>query len=423
MNIMIIDNLNMLILCVVLLITNSQVIAQDTSTDISPDNMVSGLTNGSPIKQKAKQENTLLSTQNAVIKTDKELNRIMTEIGNVMTVIFPIIFSEKPLTKSQNYAVYNSVTQLKTLFSRAGPYITKKSPTYQMSYQLLNDYLESIIVEDNPVSLLEIKSRLTTLSNFCVSCHTQDSEFRTIFRDTHTTQFSSDLERGEFNYATRNYDVAQSFYKRYLLSTKLSDADTLRIIFKTLSINTQIINNPKAALDFLSDLQEEGNFSQELDQFLQESTEAISSLIEQKETDEKSISFSRLSEYANNYLGNSSFGQGIIFSTTAEKIERLWFRGLLFRYLNHAPRPDQIPLILYWLALCDLSLGGDYDFNLADFYIKQCITRYSAHPFAKTCFDEYKAYVKFYYTTPTEPVLPFEINNELVKLKKHLDKK
>lgn len=363
---------------------------------------------------------TWLTQANSQQQPDHGLNKIMSRIGTIMVELFPLIFEEKSSTHLQIKKINLLTQQLQIQFKNARPYIRRKSPTYQMSYQLLSDYLEAIVTEDNPASISHIKQRLTTLSDFCISCHTQDNKFRTLFKGKDTLPFKSSLAHAEFNYATRNYIKAHEYYEKYLaLNTNLRDSEVLRVIFKLLSIYTQIIPDPKTVIKVLSDLEDNSTLSKPVKNYIRESKLAVKHLNEAMLANTQP-SFKELQDYVNLYLGGINAKQGIIFTTPQEEVERLWLRGLLFRYLNRQATQNQMPYILYWLALCDRSLGHGYDYTLADFYIKQCITRYSFHPVARICFNEHKEYLKFYYTSPSEPVLPFEVNQELEKLEAYL---
>ena len=353
----------------------------------------------------------------------ESLNEVMTKIGHVMVELFPLIFTDKTLSTRQNQKIYRLTNQLQTLFESAEPHILKKSPTYHLSYQLLSDYLNAIVDKNNLSSLTQVKSRLSTLSDFCISCHTQDNKLRTLFSAIQDNNFNNSLARAEFNYATRNYGKAHEHYVKHLIfNPKLNDSEVLNGLFKILSIYTQILNQPVKALEAMNQLEKEKTFSPEVIKFIKESKRALTELQATTANEKKLLSFSEIEKYITLYLGGVNARQGIIFSTPEEEIQRLWLRGQLFRYLNNNPKPDEIPHLLYWLALCDRSLGHGYDYTLADFYIKECITRYSAHPMAQHCFNEHKDYLKFYYTTPTEPILPFEVNEELKKLERYLKK-
>ena len=390
-------------------------------------------TNNSNSTRQAQTEKTLQNNTHATShqKSAELINQVMTEIGNVTIILFPLIYSEKylsqTLTPQQNKKIYILVGQLKSLLKKAEPHILTMSLTYQMSYQLFLDYLDNILIKDNPAFLHEIQNHLSILSDFCVSCHTQDSEFRTLFDNKHGNQnplFESNLTNAEFNYSTRNYLEAHKYYEKYLLTTpNLKDSEILKNLTRIVSIYTQILNKPSDAIDALKKVEKEKGFSPGISKYIRESKQALSELHTAKAEEKNIVSFKELKNYVDQYLGNTSMDQGVIFSNYGELIEKTWLRGLLFRFLNNQPKQDQIPYILYWLALCNLSLGNDYDNILADYYIKQCITRYSNHPFAQHCFKEHKSYVRFYYTTPTEAILPFEINDELNRLERFLRKK
>jgi hypothetical protein len=110
----------------------------------------------------------------------------------------------------------------------------------------------------------------------------------------------------------------------------------------------------------------------------------------------------------------------IIYSTPIEEMNRVWLRGQLFQYLNGNPRPDEITKILYWLSICDRAIGYDFDFSLAEYYLKHCIYNHSTDPYARLCYKEYEHYVKFFYSGVQDAELPIEVNDELVRMRKAL---
>lgn len=362
------------------------------------------------------------SAYSAPEKTEPEnLNQIMAKIGETMVLLYPMIFSEDKLETSQNQKLLDLAKKLKNLFSQAQPFIAQKSPTYQMSFQLLSDYLDSVVNNDNPAFLPQIKYRLRSLGDFCVSCHTQDNKFRTLFTNIKQPNLSNTLAYAEFNFATRNYLVAHDYYEKYLLLTpNLPDGDVLKALHRILTIFVQVLNDPHKALEIFTQFKNMEVFSDSIKSYITGVVTALNMLSEEKLDEIKIVTFRELQEYVTRFLGDSNANQPFIISTPQLEIERLWLRGLLFRYLNNSPQAEQMPMLLYWLALCDRSLGYGYDYTLADFYIRQCITRYSSHPFARRCFEEYKGYVEFYFTTPTEPIVPIEIHRELNELEKYL---
>jgi len=354
----------------------------------------------------------------------QSLNQIMSGIGSEMSALFPLVLADRTLTTAENEAILDSVNTLQALFDQAEPFIRQKSPTYLLSFQLLQDYLESIIDDVNPLNLEPVRQRLRVLSDFCVSCHTQDDKFRTLFKKSELSIFDGLLTYAEFNYATRNYLEAQAYYEKYLLFTpSLSDKEMLKPLHRILSIHTQILNQPLDAISALSKLEEGISYQEDIKNYVQGAKAALSNLNNDAMVKKSTLSYFELSKSVAKILSGVNASQPIIVTSPQEEVDRLWLRGALFRYLNQNPKPDEIPSILYWLALCDRSLGYGYDYTLADFYIRQCIVKYPEHPFARRCYNEYEAYVKYFYITPTEPVLPVEISKELKSLKAVLDKK
>jgi len=367
---------------------------------------------------------------NKIVHEEKNLNITMAEIARITADAFPLIYSARNLSRQENETLINTVNHLQSLFKKTEPYFQSRSPTYQMSYELLQDYLSGI-TENNEAHLLpEIKSHLLALSDFCISCHTQDREVRTLFssgldrnKDALISS-SSHRVKAEFNYATRNYLEAHKYFEAYLFTTPhLEESDILHSLMRITSIYVQVLNQPGEAAEALNRIDKKLKLHINIRKTIRESIEAIKTLPLNVQTNTTSLTFEALNKYVNRYLGGINVGQGIIFSSPGEVIERQWIRGVLFRYLNHSPTESEIPRILYWLALCNLSLGADYDNILANYYIKQCIIHYPKHPYAQHCFTEYEKQLRFFYTTPNETILPFEINNELKELKRHLREK
>ncbi len=354
---------------------------------------------------------------------DKTLNQIMTNIGRTMIRLYPEVFAKKSLSPKQAEAIRLELFQLQKLFEQAKPYIMKKSPTYQMSFQLLQDYFDTILSENKAVILPQLQDRLKSLSDFCVSCHTQDTKLRTLFQGIALDEELDYFTTAEFNFATRNYEVARQYYIKYLLlHARLSDGIILKTVHRLLAIDLQIRNQPARALKAIQELESARSYPPAITEYLRQLETALKTFSENKSRPQDIRKFWDLQGYVSEYLADSSAKDPVIYSTPREEVQRLWLRGQIFRYLNASPKKDEIPQLLYWLALCDRSLGFGYDYSLADFYLKQCVIRYASNPFAKRCLADYKEYLNFYFTSPNEPVLPREIADEIKELEHYLAK-
>jgi len=96
-------------------------------------------------------------------------------------------------------------------------------------------------------------------------------------------------------------------------------------------------------------------------------------------------------------------------------VQRVWLRGQLYHYLNDKPKPDEIPKILYWLAVADRSIAYNFYFSMTDLYLKHCVLKYPKHPYAPRCYHEYREYVAYNYTRNGMPV-PAGIKKEISEM-------
>ena len=100
-----------------------------------------------------------------------------------------------------------------------------------------------------------------------------------------------------------------------------------------------------------------------------------------------------------------------------QEVQRLWLSGILYHYLNRKPPAEEIPKLLYWLAVNDRVVGYSYYFSLADLYLKECVYNYAQHPYAQRCYAEFKEYVNFIYSGSGGTYIPPELTQEMRKMK------
>jgi len=362
------------------------------------------------------------AASSAVPAPAASLNSIMSEIGNTMVELFPLIMAKRAITAEEKIKMEHSVSRLIHLFQKAGPQIMKQSDTYQVSYDYVLDFLQGATRAFKKEDYNFARSHLYALGSICASCHTQDTKLRTLFSGTSRNHFTSDIAYAEFNFITRNYDEAIKYYDKHLTSdqekTELSIAQPLQ---RLITIYTQIYNTPGAGAvqlkKYLTLKKHTHTTRDHLTKWITglERLEA-SGIKNIDNTDFSSLDFSLLEKYVKQNFGDLNEPLTSIFSTPEEEISRVWLRGQLYRYLNNNPKHSEIPRIIFWLALCDRSIGYNFYFSLADLYLKQCIIKHSDHPYAKRCFDEYKEYVNFSHTGSSGIFIPADIQKELDEL-------
>lgn len=349
---------------------------------------------------------------------DKELNRTMSKIGTIMARNYPQLMFPRMMNEQQLDKMDADLRQLKSHFATVEPYIRSKSDAYQLTLGVVRENLDQAIeaMETRQYGLARNRFRVT--GTLCSSCHTQDNKLRTLFHGIGRDAFEDDLSYAEFNYSTRNYREAEKYFGKYLRSSEPRyDSDILLPLRRLVTIYTQIFNSPNIGADHLRPYLKLERHSSTSLQYLEGIVAAMEALTDKVDEDLGNIDFAKLEQYVMDDLGGYVTASPILFSNPGQEVRRVWLRGLMYRYLNQKAKSEEIPAILYWQSIVDRALGYNYDFSISDYYLKACIKRYPLNPFARMCYSAYEVYLKHFYTSPIDPILPREVDEELRQLK------
>lgn len=360
-------------------------------------------------------------TGTSIAKTsdDQSINEIMTQIGQTMEPLFPVMLDEDKFEQAaKQHQVQQEVEKIDGLFSQARPHFDIKSPTYRISFDVIKTQLSDAETALKYKNYNYARNILKEFVSICTSCHTQDDNTRTLFKDVGKTHFKNDLQFAEFNYMTRNYDTAVKYYDMYLDKTAdISETELLTVMKRILTIYTQVENNPKAALDHLAKLKNYPHHTKftknNLDQWIQ----GLEELEKQHVSTITSPDMKQLQMYVNKILGPLNEPGSAEFPSKKEKVARVWLRGRLYHYLNSQPPKEDIPRVLYWLAIIDRTIDYSFYYSLSDRYLKECMLQYTSDPYAKKCYREYEDYITFSYSGSRGTDIPKDIQKELKALK------
>ena len=346
------------------------------------------------------------------------LNRIMSNIGTTMIDTYPIIVTQRELTAAEKRLLRANIKRLSELFESAEPFIRARSETYVVSYRFILEYLRETQRAIADKNLDYARSRLYGLGSICTSCHTQDTKLRTLFTGAGRERFPNDAAYAEFNFLTRNYDEAEKYFERDLRSgnTK-TEYDVIRPLQRLIVIYTQIKNQPGAGADVLSkfvDLPAHTDATRgELKGWI-----AGLRVLESRGADKVTApAFAEIETRVRDILGPLDQPLSVLRVAPDQEIQRLWLSGILYHYLNRKPPTDEIPKLLYWLAVNDRVVGYSYYFSLADLYLKECVYNHAQHPYAQRCYAEFKEYVNFIYSGSGGTYIPPELTQEMRKMK------
>lgn len=348
------------------------------------------------------------------------INETMAQIGEVMVGLFPLIVAKQELNAAQQATVREDVARLVELFRQASPAIQQRAETYQVSYQLVINYLEgvqrSLVNEDFDRG----RAELYGLGPICASCHTQDTRLRTFFIGAGRARFPDDFSFAEFNYLTRNYDEAERYYDIYLSSPQpQTELDIIQPLQRLVTIYTQIRNQPGRGAEKLKQYGAVKAHTDETKKQLQGWIDGMDTLAKSGLSSVTQPDIKALAGYVSRYVGDLDKPLPVHVAPEQE-VARVWLRGQLYRYLADRASPDQVPNLLYWLAVTDRAIGYDYYFSLPDLYLKDCVFNYAQSPLAQRCFAEFKEYVGYAYSGSSGEFVPPEVEAELEQMQRAL---
>jgi hypothetical protein len=338
---------------------------------------------------------------------DMSLNQIMTDIGQIMLDVYPLVMAKRQFTEQDTKRLRQSLDRLAKRFRQAQPYFNKRSDNYQVSYEFISRYLDVLqeTLQSNEIDYA--RSYLYALGEICSSCHTQDSTLRTLFGGATREDFDSDYAYAELNYMTREYDKAINYFDKYLHSSRQkTELDIIQPLQRIITIYIQVQNAPEKALDRLKQYTTLKHQTPATLSELNGWIEGLEMLVASGVGKVNTLSFDALKRYVKQYLGDPAKLSIRIQSTPQQEVGRIWLRGRLYRYLNRNPATREVPVLLYWLAVVDRSIAYNFYFSLADLYLRDCTLNYPQHPYAQKCYREYKNYVADIYQKQGDPLPP-----------------
>jgi len=348
-----------------------------------------------------------------------KFNTTMKSIGENMSHLFPVMFHEKDFQAPQNRAeIKKRLDNIVTLFANAGPHFEHRSITFRTSYEVLFSHLKETQASFNKGNLIYAHNLLREAVSICTSCHTQDNKGRTLFQGVTRTRFDDDYEYAEFSFMTRNYPDAIQYYDRFLAKphANYTEKETLTALKRELTIFAQVYNDPGQGADHLRSQLTKSTMTPYVKKNVMEWIKGLRELENSDVFIENKKDFASLEKLVHQYLGPLNQPGAGIAPSKKKKVFHVWLRGLLYRYLNGHPKPQEVPKLLYWLSINDRATNYSYYYSLADLYLQECMLSYSNDPYAKKCYQEYKDYVEFSYSGSQGMEIPPDVEKQLKQL-------
>jgi hypothetical protein len=358
-------------------------------------------------------------------KADVELKSTMRALAQTYETFLPIVFDKEQFSLPTNETkIKESLTAMEMLFAKAEPHFNNKPITFHVSSLVLADQLAQARQAFDLDQKGFARTKLMGVAGVCSSCHIQDKKHKHLFSNLHRDGFPSDFAYAEFLFLTRDYTKASEFYESFIPKANLvKDEEQIRIALERIMlIHAQLLKNPQKAYDKLNVWYKKQPFSPSIREDLAMWLSGLKEYIKESGINEDEIDYSQLDQYmAKHYVAIENQPVPML-ANEQDKIFYFMLRGSLHDYLNSGPPRDEVPMVLYWLAVCDRTLNYNFDYSLADWYLKECILEYPENPFAKKCYNAYEEYVEFAFAGSGDTGIPINFKNELNTLKAKIEK-
>jgi hypothetical protein len=352
------------------------------------------------------------------------IDEVMTHLGETVQDMMPLLYDENLSSDPQKEEQLKSYfTKLNTYFDQSKPHFAQRTRTYGISYDVMQQYLTEIDTALKEKKYKIAQTKLKAVPAVCITCHTQDNNHNKLFKNVNTKQFTNQFDLAEFYFATRNYEKALESYNKFLNKpdkTTDTENDINTSLEKILVIYAQIYKNPALGAQKLSQYLSLTTLSQSAKLAVQEWVKGLNEIAD-KMKNEKNFQGNAARHFVSDYVKYLQRNNNFNFTSEKEKVYFVMLRGWLYEYLNSQPDPEEIPIILYWLAQCDRALNSHFFYSLADLYLKECMLVYPQHPYAQKCFRTYKEYIEFSYSGSSGMDLPSDVKNELENLREIIE--
>lgn len=357
------------------------------------------------------------------------MSNVYTSYSKMIPYIYSsnIGFKTKSENKKDKEELLKNLTDLSVFFKSAKHADFFQRPGFRPSLETINEHLDETILSVESNNFLFAQKRLNVLGALCVSCHSQlpESVAKNAFGKDITLEkrekFDSDFGYANYLYLIRNFDEARKYFeKSYEASIgsgkKISNPELVATLKKLISIDTKIKFDYTKAMASIQKWSKDNRLSMN-DQKMVKRWGA--DLLRWKDFNPAAIK--SMPEFIEKNLTRLDLKKEYIFSGE-DDVTFLVASGVLLNFMVENPTTELAPEILYWLSLAERRMSQTYFFSLGDLYLKDCIKKYPASPYAKKCYQEYADTVEAGFSGSSGTDVPVEEKRELAKLKAMLKK-
>lgn len=359
--------------------------------------------------------------------SEEQAKAVMGNIYDSYVKIIPYAYSTKDLSESlknkkDKEELINNLSDLSLFFKSAKHADFFQRPGFKPSLEAISNHLDETILSVEADSFIFAQKRLNVIGALCVTCHSQlpDSVSKNAFKENVKSEkrerFDSDFSYANYLYLVRRFDESKKYFHKVIdealaKSQNISNREVVASLRKIISIDTKIKFNYEKASEAIAKWEKDPRFSLNDKKMI---NRWGASLKKWKGFTPSAIK--AITGFIGINLSPLDMKKEIIF-TGEEDITLLISSGVLLNFLVENPKSEHAPEILYWLSMAEYRMGNSYFFSLGDLYLKDCIRKYPASPYAKKCYQEYADSIEAGYSGSAGTDIPINEKKELIKLK------
>ncbi len=368
---------------------------------------------------------TCLFSLPGIANSNPDLNQQMGKMAQSVKQLYPIILESESM-KSAGQLNDNEITQLKEVIKDLQQHLEPLEAVFEKRTETrritLNTIIEHLQQAENALNNNRQDYAINLLrstTSLCMACHTQDNTLRSLGTNKLVT-FKTRFANAEFLYMTRSYPEALAAFQDYIQQRGQAsyDKQSIDALNHILVIYIQILDQPEEAMQYFSLLLKNNKLAKNLSQDVELWLKGLQEL--PALTHKQQVDYQGLKNLAKEHIFQHSNQSAPIHIQEQQRPFYIWLRGSLYNFADHKANTEQMPTLLYWLAISDRVLEYRFFYSLADLYLKQCIIAYSDTPVAKQCYQEYENYITFAYSGSGGTHIPDDIQAELNALKQML---
>ena len=344
-------------------------------------------------------------------RQDDSIQALMSQISESMLQLLPMINQKSPDMRVLN----TEVGRLNNLFKAAGSHFEKAEITSQLNYFMISEQLAlaSDYAQEN--NLYSVKTTLAEAFQLCASCHTLDRHSRRAFGVSRLKDLDEFLA-AEYSFLTRDYESALTSYKNYLSNVSDDYYRRALALDRILGITAGVYGDPALTRDTLRSLLPHLSPLSAEQVRVKDWVDVMIRLIRAPDDIQSPTHVKTMSEM-DQFLGSEWPATQSALTWNEQQAYWIIIRSSLNQFMQGEPGKDEMPQLLYWLAVSDRSLHYRFYESLSRRYLDRCIRDYPDHAYARKCFDEYELLMIVSYSGSGGINVPVEIQQELNELR------